>query len=57
LMGVLLAFGRLYHDSEMAAIMSAGIGPMQWYRPLLMVAAPVTLLLLVLLMYVQPIIS
>ncbi len=28
LMGILMAFGRLYHDSEMAAIMSAGIGPM-----------------------------
>jgi lipopolysaccharide export system permease protein len=57
LMGILLAFGRLYHDSEMAAIMSAGIGPMQWYRPLMLVAVPVTLLLLVLLMFVQPIIS
>ncbi len=57
LMGVLLAFGRLYHDSEMAAIMSAGIGPMQWYRPLMLVAVPVTILLLILLMFVQPIIS
>ena len=57
LMGVLLAFGRLYHDSEMAAMMSAGIGPMQWYRPLMLVAVPVTLLLLILLLFVQPIIS
>ncbi|MCK5394376.1 MAG: LPS export ABC transporter permease LptF [Gammaproteobacteria bacterium] len=57
LMGVLLAFGRLYHDSEMAAMMSAGIGPMQWYRPLMIVAVPITLLLLVLLMFVQPVIS
>ena len=54
LMGILLAFGRLYSDSEMAAIMSAGIGPMQWYRPLLLVAIPATLLLLLLLTYVQP---
>ena len=57
LMGILLAFGRLYHDSEMAAIMSAGIGPMQWYRPLMVVAVPVTLILLMLLLFVQPIIS
>ena len=57
LMGVLLAFGRLYHDSEMAAIMSAGIGPMQWYRPLMVVAVPLTLVLLILLLFVQPIIS
>jgi lipopolysaccharide export system permease protein len=57
LMGILIAFGRLYHDSEMAAIMSAGIGPMQWYRPLMLTAIPITLLLLVLLLFVQPIIS
>jgi len=57
LMGILLAFGRLYSDSEMAAIMSAGIGPMQWYRPLMLIAVPTTLLLFVLLAYVQPIIN
>ncbi len=57
LMGILLAFGRLYQDSEMAAIMSAGIGPLQWYRPLMMVAIPTTLLLLFLLMYVKPLIT
>lgn len=57
LMGILLAFGRLYNDSEMAAIMSAGIGPLRWYRPLLLVAIPLTLSLLFLLMYVQPVIS
>lgn len=57
LMGILLAFGRLYRDSEMAAIMSAGIGPMQWYRPLLLVAIPTTLLLSLLTMYVMPLIA
>ena len=57
LMGILLAFGRLYSDSEMAAIMSAGIGPLQWYRPLMLIAIPATLLLFVLLAYVQPIIN
>lgn len=54
LMGILLAFGRMYRDSEMAAIMSAGIGPMQCYRPLLMVAVPITLILLLLMMYAKP---
>lgn len=57
LMGILLAFGRLYRDSEMAAIMSAGIGPMQWYRPLMLIAIPTTLVLLFLMMYVMPLIS
>ncbi len=57
LMGILLAFGRLYRDSEMAAIMSAGIGPWQWYRPLMLIAVPVTILLFVLLMYIKPMIA
>jgi len=54
LMGILIAFGRLYRDSEMAAIMSAGIGPLQWLRPLLVVSVPVTVLLLLLMMFVTP---
>jgi len=57
LMGILLAFGRLYRDSEMAAIMSAGIGPMQCYRPLMVVAVPTTVLLLILLIYVRPLLA
>jgi len=57
LMGVLIGFGRLYRDSEMAAIMSAGIGPLQWYRPLLLVAVPTTILLLILMLFVRPIIN
>ncbi len=57
LMGILLAFGRLYNDSEMAAIMSAGIGPVQWYRPLMLIAIPATLILLVLMLYVKPLIN
>ncbi len=57
LMGILLAFGRLYRDSEMSAIMSAGIGPMQWYRPLMLIAVPATILLLLLLLFVKPLIA
>ncbi|HHJ34615.1 MAG TPA: LPS export ABC transporter permease LptF [Gammaproteobacteria bacterium] len=57
LMGILLAFGRLYSDSEMAAIMSAGVGPLQWYKPLMLVAVPTTLILLILLLYLRPVIS
>lgn len=57
LMGILIAFGRLYRDSEMAAIMSAGIGPVQWYRPLMMIAIPSTILVLVLMLFVRPMIN
>jgi len=56
-LGVLLAFGRLYKDSEMTAIMSAGIGPMQWNRPLLLVVLPVCSVLLILMFYVSPWVS
>jgi lipopolysaccharide export system permease protein len=57
LMGILIAFGRLYQDSEMAAMMSAGIGPAQWYRPLMMIAVPVTISLLLLMLFVRPMIN
>jgi lipopolysaccharide export system permease protein len=33
LLGVVLAFGRLYHDSEMAAALACGVGPMNIYVP------------------------
>lgn len=45
LLGVLLAFGRLYKDSEMTAVMFAGLGPFQWYRPLLLIVVPITLVM------------
>lgn len=53
-LGVLLAFGRLYKDSEMTAVMCAGLGPLHWYRPLMLVAVPVTLMMLVLSLYIMP---
>ena len=54
LLGILLAFGRLYKDSEMTAVMSAGLGPIQWYRPLLLVALPITLLMFYLTLFAIP---
>ena len=54
LLGILSAFGRLYRDSEMAAMMAAGVGPWQWYRPLLGVVIPVVILLFVLTLFVRP---
>lgn len=57
LLGILLAYGRLYKDSEMTAIMSAGMGPLDWYRPLLMVAVPINLALLLLMLFISPLVS
>jgi lipopolysaccharide export system permease protein len=34
-LAVMLSLARLYHDSEMAAMMACGVGPAQVYRPLL----------------------
>jgi lipopolysaccharide export system permease protein len=38
-LSIMLALGRLYRDSEMAALMACGIGPGGLYRPLFMFAA------------------
>ncbi len=44
-LSIMLALGRLYRDSEMAALMACGIGPASLYRPLallsLVLALPV----------------
>ena len=42
LLGVVLAFGRLYHDSEMAAALACGIGPSNIYVPVGLLAVFVT---------------
>ena len=42
LLGVVLAFGRLYHDSEMAAALACGAGPANIYLPVAFLAALLT---------------
>lgn len=42
LLGVVLAFGRLYHDSEMAAALACGAGPANLYLPVVLLAALLT---------------
>lgn len=53
-LGVLLALGRLFMDSEMTAMMSGGIGPRQWFRSLLMVTLPVSMMVLLMMLYMRP---
>src|SRR5262249_40345261 len=38
LLGVVLAFGRMYHDSEMAAALACGVSPAGIYRPMALLA-------------------
>lgn len=40
-LSVMLALGRIYKDSEMAAMNACGVGPLQLYRPLLLLTAVV----------------
>jgi lipopolysaccharide export system permease protein len=53
-LGVLLALGRLYKDSEMAALGACGIGPPQLYRPLLGLAILVGVMIAVIALFVAP---
>ncbi len=53
-LGSMLAFGRLYKDAEMSALLACGMGPWDFFRPLLKVALPLTLLGIVLSAYVLP---
>ncbi len=53
-LGVLLALSRLYMDSEMTAMMSGGIGPKQWFRSLLMVTLPISLIVLLMMLFMRP---
>ncbi|HYK25650.1 MAG TPA: LptF/LptG family permease, partial [Steroidobacteraceae bacterium] len=45
LLAVVLAFGRLYHDSEMTASLACGARPARFYAPVSLLAALVTVLL------------
>jgi lipopolysaccharide export system permease protein len=53
-LGVLLTFGRLYRDNEMAALAACGIGMPHLYRALLMVAIPVAIFMLLMTLHVMP---
>lgn len=53
-LGVLLTFGRLYRDNEMAALAACGIGMPRLYRPLLLVAVPVMIFMLIMTLHVMP---
>jgi lipopolysaccharide export system permease protein len=45
LLSAMLALGRLYHESEMAAVRACGIGPERLYLPVYALAVPVAIAL------------
>ena len=42
LLGIMLALGRLYHESEMTAIRACGVGPLRLLWPVLLLALVIT---------------
>ncbi|WP_299871923.1 LPS export ABC transporter permease LptF [uncultured Cocleimonas sp.] len=54
LIGMMLAFGRLYRDHEMSALHSSGIGPKQFYKGIFLFVAPLTLIIAGLTLFVIP---
>ena len=53
-LGIVLALGRLYHESEMTAMTACGVGPLSIYRPIAMLTLLVVVLLAILSFRVVP---
>jgi lipopolysaccharide export system permease protein len=54
LLGVMLAFGRLYHDSEMTAVVACGVSPRAVYTPIFVLAVLVAMIVAALSLYIAP---
>lgn len=54
-LGVLLAYGRLYRDSEMAVLASAGLGVRRLSRPMFWLAIPVAVIVGVTSLWLAPV--
>ena len=53
-LGVMLALGRLYRDNEMTTLMACGVSPGQVYRPLMVIALTLAVILAGLSLEVAP---
>ena len=54
LIGMMLAFGRLYRDHEISALHASGVGPKQFYKGVFLFVFPLTILLAAMVLYVIP---
>lgn len=54
LIGMMLAFGRLYRDHEVIAMHASGIGPKQFYKGIFLFVGPLTLIIAVLIIFAIP---
>ena len=53
-LGIVLALGRLYHESEMTAMTACGVGPLRIYKPIALLALVIAALLAVLSFRIVP---
>ena len=54
LIGMMLAFGRLYRDHEVLALHASGVGPRDFYKGIFLFVAPLTLLIAALVLFIIP---
>ncbi len=54
LIGMMLAFGRLYRDHEVLALHASGVGPKQFYKGIFLFVAPLTLVIAALVLFIIP---
>ncbi|MGY4517227.1 LPS export ABC transporter permease LptF [Lysobacter sp. HA18] len=54
MLGLMLALGRLYRDSEMPVLASVGIGPKRMLRPLIGLVAPIAIIIAVCSLWLAP---
>ena len=54
LIGMMLAFGRLYRDHEISALHASGIGPKEFYKGIFLFVAPLTLVVAALILFIIP---
>jgi len=54
MIGMMLAFGRLYQDHEMEALNAAGVGPLVFYQGIYLFVAPLTLFMAVMVLFIVP---
>lgn len=54
MIGMMLAFGRLYQDHEMEALNAAGVGPKVFYKGIYLFVAPLTLFMAIMVFFIVP---
>lgn len=54
LIGMMLAFGRLYRDHEMSALHASGVGPREFYKGVFMLVGPLVVVMSILVLFAVP---